>query len=236
MPLNVCFQARPSNVERYRLVRNLIETSLDGKIVWNIYSRYIIHMFVRVCITNHSTKREISGGGEGCKGCNVSSLSPRRQSRGSHQSCSIIPWWAKKSGAKEVQEDGGGGGEGGGGRTKGRRFVINGEAIWFLLGDALLPSLPPSGGSPAVNEFVNGGRETIFRESFARISPSFVLEGVDGRVGTIADNLRRCFMANQRAPPSFKKNAFLSSEEEHLSFLFFSLQEERNVLFRWNEK
>lgn len=89
-----------------------------------------------VCITNHSTW-DI---GRGRRGCNVSSLSAKRQSRSSHQSCSIIPWWAKK----ERRE----GGPGGGGGTKGRRVVINGEAIWFLLGDALLR------GSPAVNEFV----------------------------------------------------------------------------------
>lgn len=60
-----------------------------------------------------------------------------RQSRRPHQSCSIIPWWAKK---KRASEWGLGGWEGEGGtRQKGgtRWVVINGEAIWFLLDDVL---------------------------------------------------------------------------------------------------
>lgn len=88
MPLNVCFQAGPTSnchTVPYEL-GNPMEKLCQG--VKRGCSRYKIYVHVCVSITNHSTKRKISEGGEGC---NVSSLSPKRQSRGSHQSCSIIP-------------------------------------------------------------------------------------------------------------------------------------------------
>lgn len=168
-----------------------------------------------VCITNHSTW-DI---GRGRRGCNVSSLSAKRQSRSSHQSCSIIPWWAKK----ERRE----GGPGGGGGTKGRRVVINGEAIWFLLGDALLR------GSPAVNEFV-WRMENDFSRNIRVVSrPSSRGRRREGGTRSsriiYAVALRR---ANQRAPffPSQTIFFFLAEGKASLLFFFF-FQAERSPLF-----
>lgn len=135
-------------------------------------------------------------------------------------------------GEKERREGGPGGWRRRGRRgTKGRRVVINGEAIWFLLGDALLP--PSLRGIPAVNEFVNGGRETVFRESFARISPSSVSRASTG--GLERSRIIYAVVLWQRAPPSFTKNVFLSSQEDFVKslslsfFLFFPPQEESNL-------
>lgn len=125
-------------------------------------------------------------------------------------------------GEKERREGGPGGWRRRGRRgTKGRRVVINGEAIWFLLGDALLP--PSLRGIPAVNEFVNGGRETVFRESFARISPSSVSRASTG--GLERSRIIYAVVLWQRAPPSFTKNVFLSSQEDFVKSLplLFSL-------------
>lgn len=77
----------------------------------------------------------------------------KRQSCRSHQSCSIIPWWAKKRAAMGATAR----------WAKGRQtkqkegtrwVVINGEAIWFLLGVVLFASSRGTAISRAINEFV----------------------------------------------------------------------------------
>lgn len=81
--------------------------------------------------------------------------------------------------------------------------------------------MPPSlRGIPAVNEFVNGGRETVFRESFARISPSSVSRASTG--GLERSRIIYAVVLWQRAPPSFTKNVFLSSQEDFVKSLSLS--------------
>lgn len=123
-----------------------------------------------------------------------------------------------------MEEEGEEGDKGEAGRYKWRGDLIS------IRRRIVAPSLR---GIPAVNEFVNGGRETVFRESFARISPSSVSRASTG--GLERSRIIYAVVLWQRAPPSFTKNVFLSSQEDFVKslslsfFLFFPPQEESNL-------
>lgn len=113
-----------------------------------------------------------------------------------------------------MEEEGEEGDKGEAGRYKWRGDLIS------IRRRIVAPSLR---GIPAVNEFVNGGRETVFRESFARISPSSVSRASTG--GLERSRIIYAVVLWQRAPPSFTKNVFLSSQEDFVKSLplLFSL-------------